>query len=147
MDLTAEQWQDFIILQVGDTSTFVLAENIHLWWGAHDAIESLPLQAAYAKIDAIRIVLGAERNLVDIEVTDEFKQKLSQRRDALEAMLTDAQGALAEQILLTAGQLSNVVQPLSTTGGVVVPCGVADVNDTRYRGDPYRNYGGWRYRP
>lgn len=145
MALTASEWQQFIILQVGDTSTNVLADNIALWWGAHDAITILPLQAAYAKLDAIRLVLGASRSLVDIEVADEFKQKLSQRVATLQTMLEEARTELNDQIVLS-GQYSNSVAPLSTTGAVDVPCGAPSVNDSRYRGNPYRN-DPWRYRP
>ena len=142
MSLTAQDYQDLIVKQVGDTDDALVAEQIATLWALRETVATLSLRFLYVKRDAIDLLLGHEREEVDQSESRIFELKLSQKFDHLIAIRATVDADIQRRERTRGGPVSGAL----TQTAPVMPCSpcTPDANDRRYAGDPYRPPTTWR---
>jgi hypothetical protein len=135
MALTAEQYQELVILQVGDDAAGTLAANIALLWARNDDRSDNVVRFLYTKRDAIDVMLAGVRKQVTFKALDGASVNLSDLMRNLQQMRDDVQGLIDEQALIANG--AGAIGALTTTAPIPPPPFWPDANDPRYKGDPY----------
>lgn len=136
MPLSDLQQQSLIIAQVGDYDGIV-AQHMAAIWEQHSSRTAV-LRALYAKRDAIDLLLGSVRELVDFTGPNGVSMQQSQRADILGQMrkscLADierSEKSAAGSVGMPASGMIKAVAPISSD---FPPGG----NDPRYRGTTYQ---------
>jgi len=135
MSLTEQQYQDLIVLRVGDDASGTLASTISLLWSARDTIADLNTRALQVTIDAIDLMLGQVRRQVTFRGPDGSSVNLSDLFDHLTQMRAQTVGQLAS----AAPDGGVAIGTLTQTAPILRDrAGQADPNSRRLRGDPLR---------
>ncbi len=141
--LTDAQWQQLVILTIGDEVTTaypigVLLANQALWWGKNDELSYDPeLRYLYAKRDAAGIVLGAVRDQVD-KTVGPLRIAYAKRGDTLRAMIAATTIEIDERFRQNAAD-GPVVGIITVTAPAAPPFPYTpDANDSQYIGDVYK---------
>jgi hypothetical protein len=136
MALTEAEYQALIITEVGDDTTGTLATNVPVYWSMRDTIADLALRYLYVKRDAIILMMGKLRDLVDMSSGGD-SIKLSQQITNLRTLLEVLESQL-EQVSQTGGASAAAGQ-LTQTAPILPPPGAFDANSQDYRGNVYLN--------
>jgi len=135
MALSEQQYQDLIILEVGDDANGTLATLLPLAW---ERFAALGLEARYraAKLAAIDAMLGRVRGQVRIVGVGGASVDAHQLTTHLQDMRATLQAQIDAE---TAGAAAGgAMGDLTTTAPIAPPLGAWDASDRAYRGDPYR---------
>jgi hypothetical protein len=136
MSLTEQQYQELIVLRVGDDAATTLATNIALLWQARSSIADLDIRALQVTVDAIDLMLGRVRGQVDFRGPDGSSVSLSDLFTHLQQMRAQTVAQLASA---QAGAGGGVAVGQLTQTAPLMPSGCElDPNAQRYRGDTIR---------
>lgn len=137
MTLTEQQYQDLVVLRVGDDAAGTLATNMALLWVGREAIADLGLRALQVTVDAIDLMLGRVRGQVDFRAPDGSSVSLSDLFAHLMAMREQTTTALAQA---QAGAGGGVAIGLLTQTAPILRdrAGQPNPNSRALRGDPLR---------
>jgi hypothetical protein len=86
--------QRLIVLEVGDADDKRLSRNISLLWSLYTNAGSQTMQYLLARRHAIQMVMGAVRELIDINAAGEVNVSWSQRIGNLKVMLDATQAEI-----------------------------------------------------
>lgn len=137
MALGETDYQNLIVLEVGDDADGTLAANIATLWAQYAGAASDTLHFLYAKQSAIDLMLGRVRQHVDIRALDGAEVKLDQLSVHLLRMRAGVDALIAAELAAVAG--GPAAGPITATAPVAPPCiHMPDANDRAYRGDAYR---------
>lgn len=150
MALSATQWQQLIISQVGDTAQSVVAQNVAGVWDAYAGralVAGPALQALYTKRDCIDLVLGSLREDVDSAIPGDMASKEDQKTGHLRAMRTEASAEIVRLEARARSTRGGATTPITTVVPISVadevarqqqpPSQLPDPNDPRYGGWPF----------
>jgi hypothetical protein len=142
--LTAAQYQDMILAEVGDTISGPVGSRILTIWDMFAAKTPIYLQYLYAKVKAIDILLGPA--LAGLPTLTVGRQTVDEAKYA--EFLLKLKAATNEEIdreemgnrLGEAGQITQTapIMPPDPLLPIFDPFQVRDANSPLYRGDPYR---------
>lgn len=136
MALTEAEYQTLIITEIGDDDAGTLAATVPLYWSRRSGVADLESRYLVTKRDAIVLMLGTVRDLVDMSSGGDsvkLSQKLSNLRTLLELLDEQiAQAAGASGAAAAAGELTQ-------TAPILPPTGSFDSNAGVYRGSPYQS--------
>lgn len=135
MALSEQQYQDLIIVEVGDDAAGTLATVVPLYWERRSAYTDLEARYRYAKRDALDAMLGRVRGQVKIVGVGGASIDAHQLFTHLQDMRTQLQAEI--DMLETSGGSGGAVGDLTTTAPSSPPTGMTDANHPAYRGDPY----------
>lgn len=136
MPLSAAQYQNLIVLQVGDDAAGTLAANIGTLWLKNDDRTDDYARYLYSKRDAIDVMLGRVRAQVDFKALDGASVNLTDLTANLQAMRADVQAQIDEYGAILNG--AGAIGEIATTAPIEPPPFWPDANDPRYKGDPYQ---------
>lgn len=151
---TALSVQALIIAKIGDidpvtldpttAGTGVLAIMVPLIWDyyADYAAWGPRIQALYTERDAIKAVIAKIRVKVDVNTGQSIQLRLGQQTAALQAMLTEVNAELAEELKRRSvpARAGGVIVPITQTAPQMPPQRrplVVDPNDPYLVGNPY----------
>lgn len=139
-ELTAQEYQDLIMAEVGDDARGTLAWAIDTYWRRYDAYADLESRYLHVKLAAIDLMLGRVRGQVTIRDGDGGSVDLNKLFDHLTAMRETVQSQIASGVGAgSAASSGGAIGQLTKTAPQMPPAGSGyDANDTAYRGDPYR---------
>ncbi len=137
MPLSAAQYQQLIVTEVGDDAAGSVAANVALLWAKHDDQASDYVRYLYAKRDAVQLLMGRVRQMVTFKALDGANVNASDMMVNLQTMLEAVRAEIDEQARLLNG--AGALDTLTTTAPIGPPAvGRPDANDPQYRGgDPY----------
>lgn len=135
MVLTEAEYQALIITEIGDDASTTLAINVPIYWSMRDGVADLALRYLYVKRDALLLMIGTLRGMVDV-TSDGDSVKNSQQVTNLRLLLS----LLDEQIAgaTESGGASAAAGELTKTAPIMAPVGYNDSNAAIYRGSPYQ---------
>lgn len=134
MALTQQQYQDLIIVEVGDDAAGTLVTVVPLYWERYAALGD---EARYraTKLAAIDAMLGRVRGQVKIVGVGGASVDAHQLTTHLQDMRALVLAAIADAE--SSGAAGGAVGDLTTTAPVTAPSGLPDASSRAYRGDPY----------
>ena len=134
MALTAQQYQDLIVLEVGDDAAGTLLAVVPLYWERFAAHTDTEARYRATKLAAIDAMLGRVRGQVKITGVGGASIDAGQLTANLQAMRATL---LADMSSADAGAAGAAVGELETTSPIMPPTGAPDASSRAYRGDPY----------
>jgi len=140
MTLTATQYQEIILQQVGDTG--VVERQIQTLWDMHSdkAALSTYLQFLYTRLEAILLLIGQERTDVTFSVPGDVTVRQNEKITNLRTLYDDTLSRIQTYEKRRRVSFDPVVGYLPTTEPISPPAGMANANDTAFGGSPYRRF-------
>ncbi len=139
---TDAQITALLVLQVGDTTSGVLAANVGTLWGLHAGAATPALRQLETKLGLIDLALGEARQIVSFTDADH-----SQAASDLAKRLLDLRGEVLQELVaaraqagaaggVASGQLTTVTPQVPEPYAPREPLG-PDPNAQRYSGSPF----------
>jgi hypothetical protein len=131
MALSAEQYQELVVSEVGDSSDLV-TDNVPLYWSMHSGKPTY-LRYLWTKLATIDLLLGQPAVREAVNYTEDGQsQSLHQKFESLTEMRKSVMASIASY----RGNRAPVVSEMAARTPVASPTGWPDANSGDYRGDP-----------